>query len=380
MKVDYSRRIFGLDVMRAAAILFVVVSHALWVFPEEDIPLSSLIRFSGFIGVEIFFVLSGFLIGRIMLRLYSSEDYQPRQLVYFLIRRWFRTLPNYYLILLVNIAIAIYIGRQLPETLPQYFLFLQNFSSGMDIFFTESWSLPIEEFAYILGPLALYLVALPKTNTSRERRFLWVTIGIILFFLGTKLMYHLNHGGATPELWNIELKAVVAYRIDAIYYGVLAAYIAIKSPRLWKRFKGEVLVIGFFLFALFHVIIGKYGLNSESVPLLFNVFYFPICSILIATTLPFLSDWRKAPVGLLRPITFISLISYSMYLLHYSIVLQLMRYELKIDPESSLYQWVFSVGYLTITILLSYLLYRIYERPMMNLRDHPVFKKWSRSN
>ena len=362
--------------MRAAAILFVVCSHALWVLPEDQIPLSSLIRFSGFIGVEIFFVLSGFLIGRIMLGLFLDKDYHPRKLQYFLVRRWFRTLPNYYIILVVNILIAIYLGRELPESLPYYFLFLQNFTSGMNLFFTESWSLPIEEFAYVIGPLLLYLIAIPKWRCSQEKRFLWVTLAIIMFFIGTKFVYHFSEGTSTMDIWNIELKAVVGYRIDAIYYGVLAAFIAYKYPSNWKSFRKEIFIIGFIAFALLHTFIANFNWNTESQPLLFNVFYFPICSLLIATALPFLSEWRNGPIFILKPITFISLISYSMYLLHYSIVLQLMRYELNIDPDTSLFKWIFSIGYLAITILLSFALYNFYEKPMMDLRDHRYFNKW----
>ena len=361
--------------MRAAAILFVVCSHALWVLPESEVPLSSLIRFSGFMGVEIFFVLSGFLIGRIMLRIFLDPDYHHRNLQYFIVRRWFRTLPNYYIVLVVNVFIALYLGRELPDSLVQYFFFLQNYASGMDIFFTESWSLPIEEFAYILGPALLFLVALPKSSVSREKRFLGVTLTIILLFLINKVSYHLSYGATSMDFWNIELKAVVVYRIDAIYYGVLAAYLAYKFPTRWKNLQKEIFVGGLLLFALFHLLIAKFNLSSETQPLIFNVFYFPICSVLIASSLPFLSQWKKAPNHWRNPVTFISVISYSMYLLHYSIVLQLMRYELNIDPESIWFKWMFSIGYLLITILLSYGLYTFYEKPLMDLRDKAYFRK-----
>ena len=142
MQIDYAKRIFGLDLMRAVAILFVVFSHALWIVPELPGLPGELLRLMGVLGVEIFFVLSGFLIGRILLNQFSVA-YNKAKLQYFWVRRWFRTLPNYYLILLLNIAILFYIGRELPDSLWQYFFFLQNAFSAMDIFFTESWSLPI---------------------------------------------------------------------------------------------------------------------------------------------------------------------------------------------------------------------------------------------
>lgn len=361
--------------MRAAAILFVVGSHTLWVFPELEGSLITLLRLSGVMGVEIFFVLSGFLIGRILFRIFTNDQFKTKHLTYFLIRRWFRTLPNYYLVLIINIFLVLYIGRELPESLPSYFGFLQNFNFGMDIFFTESWSLPIEEFAYVIGPLLFYLVLLPKWKVSKKKLFLWVTLGIILFFTFTKVWYNHQTGSNSLEFWNINLKAVVIYRIDAIYYGVLAAYLALVYPDFWKKQTTLFLFLGVLLFIAMHGFIGTAGWVTQDQPFFFNVLYLPLCSLSIAMSLPFFSRLKRAPTFILKPITFVSLISYSMYLLHYSIVLQMMRYFSTSEAYGAVQKIGFAIGYLTITILLSYFLYRLYEKPMMDLRDRPYFKR-----
>ncbi|MDC8006369.1 acyltransferase [Aureisphaera galaxeae] len=375
MKIDYSNRIFGLDVMRTAAILFVVCSHTLWVFPEAQGSAVSLLRLCGVMGVEIFFVLSGFLIGRILFRIFTSEDFKLADLKYFLVRRWFRTLPNYYLVLLINIGLWIYFGRNLPETLPLYFGFLQNFNFGMDIFFTESWSLPIEEFAYILGPLLFYLVLLPKWKVSKKKLFLWVTVAILLFFLLTKWVYNYQTGPKSLEYWNIHLKAVLLYRIDAIYYGVLAAYIAMTRPEGWKKFTSPAFLGGILLFVGVHMLIGAYDMSPETHPFFINVLYLPLCSISIALSLPVLSRLKRAPKLMLKPITFISIVSYSMYLLHYSIILFLLNYYVDTSEMSLVLKWSFAIGYVLFTMFLSYLLYRFYEKPMMDIRDRDYFRK-----
>ncbi|MEL6812500.1 MAG: acyltransferase [Bacteroidota bacterium] len=375
MKIDFSNRIFGLDVMRAAAILFVVCSHALWVFPEAEGSFVSLLRLSGVMGVEIFFVLSGFLIGRILFRIFTDEGFKTKYLTYFLIRRWFRTLPNYYLVLGVNILLVLALGRKLPDTLPLYFGFLQNFNFGMDIFFTESWSLPIEEFAYIIGPLLFYLVLLPKWKMSRKRLFLWVTLGIILFFLVTKVSYTLETGANTLDYWNINLKAVLMYRIDAIYYGVLAAYLSLVKPEIWKKYTVPSLFLGLFLFVGIHAWMGSQGWDTQTQPFFLNVLYLPLCSLCIAASLPFFSRLKRAPGALLVPVTFISLVSYSMYLLHYSIILQSMRYFFPTEGYTLWEKWAFAMGYLVVTISLSYVLYGLYEKPMMDLRDRDYFRR-----
>lgn len=361
--------------MRAAAILFVVGSHVLWVFPELEGSLIALLRLCGVMGVEIFFVLSGFLIGRILFHIFTNEQFQTRHLTYFLIRRWFRTLPNYYLVLLLNIALVLFLGRNLPETLPNYFGFVQNFHFGMDIFFTESWSLPVEEFAYILGPLLFYLVLLPKFKVSRRKLFLWITLGILLFFTLTKVWYNHQTGANSLEFWNINLKAVVIYRIDAIYYGVLAAYLALVYPEFWKKQTLLFLFCGVLLFVGMHGFIGAAGWGTQDYPFFFNVLYLPLCSLSIAMSLPFFSRLKRASNFILKPITFVSIISYSMYLLHYSIVLQMMRYFSSSETLSAIQKAGYVLGYLTVTLLLSYFLYRLYEKPMMDIRDRSYFRR-----
>ena len=194
MDIDYSRRIFGLDLMRAIAILGVLGSHILWIFPEANSGwLVYILQFGGVMGVELFFVLSGFLIGRILLRHFVNPQFHKGHFNYFLVRRWFRTLPNYYAVLLLNILLVTAIGRELPDTIARYFGFLQNFFSGMDIFFTESWSLPIEEFAYIIGPVLLLLAVSAFAKAKRETLFLVVTLVVILFFITTNIIETLKN-------------------------------------------------------------------------------------------------------------------------------------------------------------------------------------------
>ncbi len=358
--------------MRAAAILFVVGSHSLWVFPEAMGSWVTLITFSGVLGVELFFVLSGFLIGRILFRIFTNNEFKRKHLTYFLIRRWFRTLPNYYLVLLINILLVLVIGRDLPDTLAHYFFFLQNLTSGMDIFFTESWSLPVEEFAYVLGPLLLLVAVLFGSKHKRKQSFLWVTVSLLIFFFVTKVVFNANHVVIDLETWNIELRAVVLYRIDSIFYGVLFAYVSRIHPQRWKHYRVHSFFIGSLLFLALHAAITTTSITEA--PWLFNIAYFPICSVSIALWLPLLSELNSAPRWISSPITFISIISYSMYLLHYSIILQLVNtyFPVAALPESM--RPIFSVSYILLTMALSYLLYRFYEKPMMDLRDAPFIK------
>jgi peptidoglycan/LPS O-acetylase OafA/YrhL len=175
--------------------------------------------------------------------------------------------------------------------------------------------------------------------------------------------------------WNLNLKAVVLYRIDAIYYGVLAAYISLVKPKFWKSIKYKSVILGIAIILSLNVFISARQIFIESHNIFWNLFYLPINTIAIMFLLPFLSQLTKAPKLILKPITFLSVISYSMYLLHYSIILQLLKIYIPTENLAIFDTLIYILVYLCIVVLLSYILYTIYERPMMNLRDKPFFIK-----
>jgi peptidoglycan/LPS O-acetylase OafA/YrhL len=143
-------RVFGLDFLRAAAILLVIVAHSSFMF----LPLTHRLEawwMLGHLGVELFFVLSGFLIGGILATQAQTARFAVGR---FWVRRWLRTLPNYYLFLIINIVLARWIEGSWPHAAP-YAVFLQNFAWPQPLFFIESWSLAVEEIFYLIAPLLL---------------------------------------------------------------------------------------------------------------------------------------------------------------------------------------------------------------------------------
>lgn len=103
LKLDYSKnRIFGLDLLRVSAIIIVLIGHGKFILPKE---LRFYHNFLKFDGVTIFFVLSGFLIGGILIKILEEESHKKNKLAHFWVRRWLRTLPNYYLILFTLIIL-----------------------------------------------------------------------------------------------------------------------------------------------------------------------------------------------------------------------------------------------------------------------------------
>lgn len=376
MRIDYEKRIFGLDLMRAIAIIMVMCSHTLWIAPQMRGITRKLFSVWGILGVDVFFVLSGFLIGRILYKMYVSKEFTFKDMSYFWIRRWFRTLPNYYLTLIINILVFIYIGHQLPDQLWKYGLFLHNFSTELPWFYPESWSLSVEEFAYILGPLLLYLVLFFRKKTSRSRLFLEVTLFVLVLFIISKLMYNQEETIRHMRHWTLNVKSIVIYRIDAIYYGVLAAYISIIKPKFWYSIRYVACVFGVLFLISMNFLIPIKGWFITEYPEFWNVWYFVIKSLAIVCTLPLLSVIKSAPKFIRIPITYISILSYAIYVFHYSIIMQLMKYLIPSEPMEGLDLVIYLLVYVLITFVVSYLVYRLYEKPMTDLRDSPRIKKY----
>lgn len=308
--------------------------------------------------------------------MYTSQAFNFKEVTYFWIRRWFRTLPNYYLTLIVNILVAIYIGNQLPDQLWKYGFFLHNFSTQLPWFYPESWSLSVEEFAYILGPLLLYLALFFKKSGSRSRAFLNVTLCILLLCIISKLIYNHNEEVRHMRHWTLNVKSIVIYRIDAIYYGVLAAYISIIKPKFWNSIRYLACAFGVLLLIAMNFLIPIKGWFITEYPEFWNVWYFVIKSIAIACTLPLLSVMKSAPRSIKVPITYVSILSYAIYVFHYSIIMQLMKYLIPSESMAGLDLVIYIVVYVLIVFLVSYLVYRLYEKPMTDLRDSSRIKNY----
>ena len=111
------------------------------------------------------------------------------------------------------------------------------------------------------------------------------------------------------------------------------------------------------------------NLTIEQNPFFWNVLYLPITSIAFAFFLPFFSEWKTYTNAVFYPIELISKISYSIYLLHYSVILLLLKTYFDTSQMSDFERHFFTLIYLLITFFLSFVLYRFYEKPIMNWRD-----------
>jgi len=367
-------RIFGLDLIRGIGMIWIMFTHSLWVNPTMNLRVANFFKLGGVLGMEAFFVLSGFLIGRILIKEYLKPDFGAKNMFYFWVRRWFRTLPNYYLFLVINLIIFHIYYTGIPENFVKFLYFGDNITGEHPTFYMESWCLSIEEFSYLLGPIIFLILFLLNRKGNKMRNLWGGTIAIIIFFFLSKCYYNTTVSGSTLEYWNTHLKPIVIYRIDAVYYGVLGALISVQYAEKWTKYKMILLKFsGASLFVFFYIL-PYLGLKIESFPFFYNVLYFPVLSFLILCGIPFLSEYNSISRNSIfyKVITFMSLISYNAYLVHYSVVLFILNSFFYDEENTFLEALLLTSAYFVISIFLAALLHKYYEIPMMNIRD----KKW----
>lgn len=357
-------RIFGLDVMRAMAIICVLLSHSS-IFLDIYFPgCKNMLKLLGFMGVELFFVLSGFLIGTILLKSLDKFD-SAYTLIHFWIRRWFRTLPNYYLFLGIHFALFSLFGFK-SHMLWIYFIFLQNFLNWEGGIFPVSWSLTIEEWFYIIFPFLL-MVGLKVRVVSKLKRahwFLCLVFMLILLFLyiRTHLVINLN------PAWGTGVRLSLIMRLDAPLYGVLAAYFAYSRPNLWKKYKTVCFVLGIatsLIWAKTFYFHSKLMDNS----FFHKTIFFVIVSISFSLLLPLFSYWRAKNSWWSQAVTCISLWSYSLYLCHDPIRRIVYYAYLPLKNSGYIINITFLFVYILLSIYLARIVYLNYEKPIMDLRD-----------
>lgn len=364
-----SGRVFGLDLLRAAAIMMVICAHGFVVLYPHFGDGLAIFGHGGFYGVELFFVLSGFLIGHILIRT-GNDLGQAGNVAFFYVRRWFRTLPLFFLFLIVNVVFE-RLFRAHPVGVGETFshgFFLRNLTGFHMTFFPESWSLAIEEWFYLLFPAALWLGL--KMTKRFDAAFLTAAFGFLTFSTVTR-MIAAQDPAAT---WSEELRMVVIYRFDALMIGMICAWLSIRYPQPWRRsgpfaaLAGLVLLITMYA-TLWKIENGHLAFGDDSY--FARSFRFTLVSLGFALLLPWASAWKLAGENFgSTAVRRIALWSYGIYLAHLPVFLLVTRSGLGADAPLSLTTALLSFA-LQIggALLLSALLYRFFEAPCTRLRE-----------
>lgn len=372
----YVREIPGLDGLRAIAILLVFAYH------------SHLIEF-GWAGVQLFFVLSGFLITGILLDMKESLPVRE-YFTTFYGRRILRIFPLYYFYLALMVIIAYWLMRAgfRPKYMQIFFdqvgyafayiydLFYRINGFQPSQFLDHFWSLSVEEQFYILWPLLLLFF--PQKHLNRLF-ILFIGMG----FVFRLLLYWVYVSGS--DLWTFrEPFELVIYswpfsQVDAFGLG---AYIS--RYKLWCP-KGQLLFLSLLVplagFTATYLASGQIGLVSSlgyDLPLrvhyqfiwgptLLNYFF----AVLIYCVVRERIFLRFLDLSWLR---YLGRISYGMYVYHFPILWFVAKFvEERRQGESAF--WVNLVVSLALTILISALSYHLLEMPILSLKNR--YFRWS---
>ena len=367
--VPSGARVFGLDLLRAAAIMMVICAHGFVVlYPHFGEPLG-FFGHGGFYGVELFFVLSGFLIGQILIRT-GADLARAGNVAFFYTRRWFRTLPLFVLFLVVNIiferlfrAHAVNFREGLTHG-----LFLRNLTGFHMTFFPESWSLAIEEWFYLLFPAALWL------GLKFTKRFGAVFLAAAFTFLAFSAVARLVAAGDPSKTWDQELRMVVIYRFDALMIGMLSAWLSIRFSKAWSRRAFFCAIGGFVLLLAMYLTLWKIEngyLQFGDDNYFARTFRFTLVSLGFALLLPWASGWKLARENFGSvAVRKIALWSYSLYLVHLPVFVLISRAGLGPDHPMPLAKALSSFALqIGAALFLSALLYRFFEAPCTRLRE-----------
>lgn len=368
--IHTGRRLHTLDGLRAVAILVVLWHNCTAGLYRGDslIKIINLLSNAGWIGVELFFVLSGFLITGILL----DSEKTSQQFSNFYVRRVLRIFPPYYT-LLITILVILPVVLSQPSPLASnftqtifYWFFLNNWSSpliGGTPALSHLWSLAVEEQFYLLWPACVFFLS--------KETLLKLCIGAILTALIARL-------GLT--LYDIDFAKDAAYeftiaRWDALAAGAVLAIIIRSEQRqelLYKYWRPTLYLSGIYMIAFTAldrnfapVGPGLTFLNQTVSALLFAA------TIFWAVTVEHNSRGRSF---LLHPaMQSIGKYSYAMYLFHMPIIRMLespwTKHTLNFAAQHpALWITVFALLVFILTYVLAAISWRIIEQPCLKLK------------
>ena len=325
MKQSISQSVFyeGIDLLRGGAVFLVLWSHAGPVLPA---PLQAVLAAPwfrpGFWGVTIFFAISGFLVVGQLIDIATGQ--RAESLRIFVLRRWFRTVPTYWIVLFFLLVTGV-IGWQGWGNLLANAFFLQGSIFGQSILLPVSWSLVIEEWSYLLCALAaLALIFCKKCFCLSNGRVMKV-IGILLFvqivFASFGRLFFIENGVVIREL-----KQGLLLQLDALAYGGVLAWLMRMWPRCFESIRLQSLAVKVGVLS----VVSLLSVSGESlfqkvlepVPVelagWLSFGFYPLSGVLAAVLIVSFWDFRydRLPAFMSKMIRVLSRASYSIYLLH----------------------------------------------------------------
>ena len=342
-------RIKQLDALRAIAVLLVLGAHAGW--PQNpSLPM-------GWVGVDLFFVISGFLVSGLLFR-----DFKKSGTIHvgnFIMRRGFKIYPAYYLFVTATALAFALVGVPFaPDRILHDLIFVQNYAPGT---YSHLWSLAVEEHFYIALPIVLWYLA--KRKGSEPFSQLPLTCGVIaVSCLLLRIVTAVLHGGPAADITVFGTQTHL--RIDSLSFGVLIAYVWEFRPRIIDKLASS----GWQLLVWSLVLVSPCFVMRLESPFVHTVGY-SLLYLGFGGVLIFVLRCVDAQSWIVNGLAKIGLHSYTIYLIHVPV----QHFVAMHGMSSAGYNTpLVHVTYLALAICLGIMFSKMVELPFLKIREHFV--------
>lgn len=359
-------KFYGLDHLRALAIMLVFLYHyriPIFGHPEW---LTDYAKF-GWTGVDLFFVLSGFLISSQLF--YQIKQGRTISFKEFFLKRFFRILPAFWLVVGIYFCFPDFHEREELSPLWKFLTFTQNFGLDIKYFgtFSHAWSLCVEEHFYLFLPIILILLL--RTKLFEKAYWFLIILFVLGFFIRHYSWINLYFPNINSEYsWMYWYKYVyypTYNRLDGLLIGVSIAALYQFLPNTWSKISR----FGNLWITLSLIILtAAYFLCYEEQSYSASVFGFPLVAVgygvlVMGAISPnsFLFKWNS------KITAFIATLSYAIYLTHKGIIhiIQKVFANLDIDINSNTMLLICTISCMSGALLLNLII----EKPFMRLRE-----------
>lgn len=363
-------KLYGLDHLRAIAITYVFLFHYFILSGGQPLWLPGFAKF-GWTGVDLFFVLSGFLISsQLFAEIKQQQTFSFKQ---FFLKRFFRIVPAFAVTVALYFCVPFFREKESLPPLWKFLTFTQNIGLNIKDYgtFSHAWSLCVEEHFYLLLPLMLLLLL----HFKWLKKAYWLLI--IFFLVGFVIrVYSFNHLYFTKiendNSWLYWYKYIyypTYNRLDGLLAGVSIAAVYRFTPMLWNRI---VQYGNYFVVIGLSVLTGAYFLCYDQTTFAASVFGFP----LVAIGYGFIVIAAVSPACFLYKLnskvtTFIATLSYGIYLTHKAVIhmTQELLSDFRLDGNLMLVICTLAC------IASAYVLHLLVEKPFMKLRSRLIALK-----
>lgn len=359
-------RLHGLDTLRAIAIVAVMIFHLQQFLPDAFAPVANI----GWTGVDLFFVLSGYLIGSQLLKPYRAGGRLDVRSFY--VRRAYRILPAYLVVVLLYLAVPQWREHELLPAAWKLLTFTANLwmNYPAELAFSHVWSLCVEEHFYLLLPwLVLWQMRRPSVRKAAA-----LLVGVVVFGVAVR-SWELLHVVRAPGLADEDVSAMFMKRIyyptycrlDGLVCGVALACVRVFQPGWWARVAGRgwmLLLAGLAVSAAALAMFGfTYPNPNETAGVVVGLPLLALgYTLLVAAALCSNGPLRRRLPGAGALAT----LAYSLYLTHKEAAhLDRLIFPWTRDNTG----WAAAGVYAGSCLLVAGLLYGCVERPFLRLRD-----------